>query len=222
VEQHRATIGFLHTAPVHVERFEQLAEARAGSVDGGLDTVSVVDEVALVEARQLGPDGDVVRGHILVALDELERRGADVIVCTCSTISGTAELVGRGRSVPVVRIDRPMADAAVDRGTHIAVVAALQSTLDPTRHLLEEVAAERGRPLSLSLHLVDDAWSCFEGGDDEGYLRAIAAACTALDGTCDVIVLAQASMAGAVDRLDLSVPVLCSPGSAVDAALRLL
>lgn len=209
-------IGFLHTAAVHTATFDALVVRATGASD----TVVVVDESLLERARRHGPEHDSVTLGISRALDELEASGATVIVCTCSTIAGEAERLGRQRDVPVIRIDRPMAEAAVSTGPRVAVVAALDATLGPTRQLIESVAATRWATVEVSDHLCDGAWVRFEAGDQAGYLAAIAAACASLEDSCDVIVLAQASMAPAADLADVSVPLLTSPASAVDAAIR--
>ncbi len=112
-----------------------------------------------------------------------------------------------------------MAELAVDVGGRIAVVAALESTLVPTSELLDSVAADRGVDVDLDMHVVADAWELFESGDQAGYLDAISDALAALAGVCDVIVLAQASMAGAADLVDVDVPVLSSPRSAMRTLL---
>ncbi len=212
-----ACVGLLHTSPVHAPTFDTfVAEAAEGT-----DTVVVVDEVLLATARREGPEHPDVAARIITALDELERRGATVIVCTCSTIAGEAERLGRGRVAPVIRVDRPMAEAAVAYGPRIAIIAAVESTFGPTRALFESVANDAGQPINLSEHLCEGAWDRFEAGDHQGYLETIAATCSRLDGTCDVIVLAQASMAGATAMVDVSVPVVTSPRLAVEAAVRL-
>ena len=105
-------IGFLHTAAVHTATFDALVVRATGASD----TVAVVDESLLERARRHGPEHDGVTLGISRALDELEASGATVIVCTCSTIAGEAERLGRQRDVPVIRIDRPMAEAAVSTG----------------------------------------------------------------------------------------------------------
>lgn len=63
------------------------------------------------------------------------------------------------------------------------------------------------------------AWASFEAGDLDDYLDRVAATCSALDGSCDVIVLAQASMAGAAGRASVDAPILSSPSLAVRAAV---
>ena len=60
-------------------------------------------------------------------------------------------------------------------------------------------------------------------GDSAGYHAAIAAALAGQRGRGDVIVLAQASMAGAAELCaDLGVPILSSPRLGVEAALAAL
>jgi Asp/Glu/hydantoin racemase len=209
------TIGFLHTAAVHEATFDALVAEAAPAAT----TVVVVDESLLGAARDRGLADPEVQDGIRAALDTLVARGADAIVCTCSTIAGEAEVIGADAPVPVVRVDRPLAVAAVAAGRRIAVVAALESTLAPTTGLLESVAAHTGAAVTITPVLCADAWTRFEAGDQEGYLDLVTAAARAAAEDHDVVVLAQASMAGAVTRVDVDVPVLASPVSAVTHAL---
>jgi hypothetical protein len=210
------TIGFLHTAAVHEPTFDTLVAA----ADPDATTVVVVDESLLADARERGPADPGVLAGIRAALDTLAAGGADVIVCTCSTIAGEAETLGAGDPVPVVRVDRPMATTAVAGGPRIAVIAAVESTIAPTTELLEAVAAEQGAAVIVTPVLCADAWPRFETGDLDGYLDAVAAAARAAAVEHDVVVLAQASMADAAGRVDVGVPVLSSPGPAVAYALE--
>jgi Asp/Glu/hydantoin racemase len=210
-----STIGFLHTSAVHTERFAALVQAHAV----GTHTVTVVDEALLHDAREKGPDHPSVRSRVHATLARLEEAGADVVVCTCSTIADVAERLGAERAVRVIRIDRPMMEAAVGAGPRIVVVVALESTVGPTRDLIEAVATERGEQVEISMVMSDGAWDRFEAGDLDGYLRSIADTCTAVNGDADVIVLAQASMADAVGLIATTTPVLASPHLAVAAAL---
>lgn len=113
-------------------------------------------------------------------------------VCTCSTIAGQAEIEGAARAINVMRVDRPMAVAAVRAGRRITVLAALESTLGPTTDLLAQVTASRGAEIGVTVPLCDGAWECFEGGDLDGYISIVAAECDAAAESSDVIVLAQA------------------------------
>lgn len=208
-------IGFLHTSASHTETFERLVR----EVDATVETVTVVDELLLENARVHGPESARVRAGINRALDRLVESGVRTIVCTCSTISGRAELEGRKRSIDVMRVDRPLAEAAVAAGRRISVLVALESTVGPTTALIAEVAATNNTEVRVDVHLCDGAWPCFEAGDIEGYLAIVAAECDVVAETSDVIVLAQASMAGATRLCTTQVPVLSSPQLAVEAAI---
>jgi hypothetical protein len=181
----------------------------------------IVDESLLSEARDAGtitPDleqrvGATIRGAI--------EQDASVVLCTCSTIGGCAEDIGQLTSVPVLRVDRAMAERAVALGPRILVAAALASTLAPTRALLLDAAERAAKVVRITELLCDSAWARFEAGDHAGYTVAIAECLHGADGDADVIVLAQASMAGAVALCaDLPIPILSSPRLGLEAAIR--
>ena len=213
------SIGFLHTSPVHVERFEGLVAELAPDVE----VISVVDEVLLDRARSHGLDDLILIGGLADRLAQLAE--VDVVVCTCSTIGGLAEEIGVAADVPVVRVDRAMAEEAVAIGGRVAVVAAVGSTVGPTVELLETVATAGRHDVTIDVIEVADAWNRFEAGDVAGYESSVAETVRSCAADADVVVLAQASMASVVDRDDIAVldtPVLTSPRAAVAAAVRSL
>jgi hypothetical protein len=199
-------IGFLHTAEVHVATFRELFAELAPS---GLDDLHLVDESLLADARRTG-SAPGLAGR----LRELVVAGADLIVCTCSTIGADAEAMSG--EVAVLRLDRPMAEAAVATGDRIAVVATVESTMEPTLALLRETA---GRPVTLIPSPCYTAWRHFEAGDLAAYDEEIAAHIRAVAADADVFVLAQASMAGAAALLP-GLAVLSSPRAAVAEAVK--
>jgi hypothetical protein len=208
------TIAFLHTADAHVRTFTDLVEALAP----GTPTVHVVDATLLADARTRGGVDAELADRLAARLAEAAA-GAAVVVCTCSTLAGPAEDLGPVAGVPVLRIDRPMAERAVALGPRIAAIAAVSSTLGPTVELLEGCAGAAGTPIEITTVLVEDAWPAFEAGDTATYEARIAAAVDRIAPDVDVVVLAQASMAGAGALVTTRVPVLASPGPAVEAAL---
>jgi hypothetical protein len=212
------TIGFLHTSSVHVATFDALVAELAP----GAAVVNVVDESLLDRARTLGTDHPTVVGGVRAAVVALAGAGATTIVCTCSTIGGLAESIGvEGSDIRVVRVDRAMAGHAIETaaagGGRILVLAALDSTIGPTRDLIESVAHDRGAAVVIDCTVVEDAWTLFDAGDRDGYLDAIAVALAERADRFDVVVLAQASMAPAADRAAVGVPVLSSPRLAISA-----
>ncbi|SCE07014.1 hypothetical protein GA0115236_134416, partial [Streptomyces sp. IgraMP-1] len=182
-------LALLHTSPVHVPVFDALRDRQRP----GLTLRHTVAPELLDRARREGPDAvaDEIAEVVRRAVDE----GAGAVLCTCSTLGAVAETLPA--PVPVLRVDRPMAEAAVARAGdgRITVAAALASTLGPTADLVTEAARRAGHrprirpPSSVPRRL----GTLFEAGDTDGYHRAVAAALTPVTGT-DAVVLAQASM----------------------------
>jgi len=209
------TIGFLHTASVHVTTFRRLREELAP----GWQDLHVVDEGLLADARRDGLTAELA-GRVDARLHELADRGADIIVCTCSSLGDHAEGRTADIGVPVLRADRPMAEAAVAAGRRIGVVATVDSTLGPTRALLGDAAARAGREVELVDVRCPEAFARFEAGDLPAYAQMIAQQARAAAPGLDVLVLAQPSAAPAALLLtDLPIPVLASPRTAVSRAI---
>jgi hypothetical protein len=211
------TLTFLHTLPIHIATFDRLV----AEIDPAIPVRHVVDESLLQEARAAGAITPELERRIGARVRQAaEAEDAAVVLCTCSTIGGSAEQSGGQLDQPVLRVDRPMAERAVATGSRIVVAAALASTLEPTSELIRDAAHQIGKAVQISEVLCDSAWPKFEQGDQAGYAREIAACLheSPLEG--DVIVLAQASMAPAAELCaDLGVPILSSPRIGVEAAV---
>lgn len=214
----RHGLAFLHTAAVHEQTFARLCQEIAPA----LKVRHVVDESLLDDARARGLDGPLAR-RVHAAVMAAAATGAAVVACTCSTIGGLAEATNTAGKFTAMRIDRAMADIAVAAGGRILVIAALASTLEPTRELLRSSAQRAAVRVTIAEALVEEAWTSFARGDLDRYHAMAAGAVQDNLGAADVIVLAQASMAAVADRFSgAPVLVLASPRTGVTAAVRLL
>ncbi|MDX3491653.1 aspartate/glutamate racemase family protein [Streptomyces turgidiscabies] len=208
-------LALLHTSPLHVPVFDALRDED----HPGLELVHFVHEDLLTRARAEGPEA--VAGDVRAVLDRAVAEGADAVLCTCSSIGGVAEVAAEEVGVPVLRVDRPMAAAAVAVGPRVVVVATSESTFGPTVALVEEEARRAGLPADVRTLFVDGAWALFQAGDTEGYGRSVADVVDSIPGdSADAIILAQASMTPAQPLTTTTVPVLSSPrpGLAAGAA----
>jgi len=114
-----------------------------------------------------------------------------------------------------------MAEQAVAIGSRIIIAAALRSTLTPTRELILDAANRLGKAVTITEVVSEEAWAHFERGDHGAYLAMIAACLRQAAPAGDVIVLAQASMAGAAACCpDIHVPILSSPRLGLEAAIQ--
>jgi Asp/Glu/hydantoin racemase len=200
----------VHTVAGLVPVFQELAKQLPGDVK----VSNIVDESLLEDAIAAGGLTHAVKrrvvDHILSAADS----GAVAVLATCSSIGPAVELAAQLVAVPVLRIDEPMASAAVESGTRIGVLATVASTLDPTVDLLRRCAQGLGKDVELVPVLKVDAFAAVRSGDGARHDAIIGEALAELAVDVDAIVLAQASMARVVASLGtLSVPVFSSPGS---------
>ncbi len=145
--------------------------------------------------------------------------GADAVLLTCSTLGPAAEAAAVAASVPVVRVDDTFAREAVRGGGKVAVLCAVQTTMEPTRLLFEKEARATGA--EVVMHFVPGAWDVFKAGDGCRYLSMIAAAADEAfqDGAAQVV-LAQASMAGAAKLATGGRAPLTSPTVGLAAAIE--
>jgi Asp/Glu/hydantoin racemase len=150
--------------------------------------------------------------------------GADVILNTCSSVGELVELGRRFTDVPIVRIDEPMAEAAVERFSRIGVMATLPSTLQPTLRLIESKGNEIRKTISAVDGLAEGAYDALISGRPEEHDAMILETAAKIASSVDGIVLAQGSMARIADKLEerAGKPVLSSPRMAVEAIADIL
>jgi Asp/Glu/hydantoin racemase len=209
-------LSFLHTAESNVAAVSKLMAELAPDVPIRHQLAAEL----LAEAVKAGTVTDAVAKGVRERLADAAT-GASVVVCTCSTIGAVAEAANGTLPAPVQRIDRAMAEVAVGKGPRILVAACVASTVGPTSDLIAKVAREAGRPADLRVVLIAEAWPRFLAGDVKGYEAMIVDRLTREKGDAEVVVLAQASMAGAAPEAErrLGLPVLTSPRLGVTAAI---
>ena len=208
-------LGLVHTSATLVPAFAQLCKEKLP----GVETFNIADDSLVKGIREAGSLTPTIARRVAGYLESAELGGADYILVTCSSIGPAVEAAAMQRSVPVLRVDQPMADEAVATGRRIGVIATLSTTLEPTADLIQRRAAIAGKPIELTSRLVEGAFEALMAGDGATHDAKVATALKGLSQQADVIVLAQASMARVVDALapaDRRVPILASPGIAVD------
>ncbi len=200
-------LAFLHTAQVNDDLFKSMvANVAVG------DTHVLRDDL-LQRAMDAGAFTPDLQAETETALRELAD-SADAVLLTCSTLGPAADALNMTN---VLRVDRALARQAVARGDEVAVLVAVETTIEPTRKLFEEEAAKTGA--TIRMVMVHDAWAKFLAGDVEGYAEAVADCARAQPET--VIALAQASMAPACDLVE-DKSVLSSPRAGLDEVLAYL
>jgi len=213
-------IVFLHTSPVHVARFDALRDRIAP----GQRIRHVVREDLMdrtIAEGGLTPD---IQAAARQALADALTPEVKALVCTCSMIGQVAEAYDAEASVPVLRVDRPMTDQAVMQARNIAVCATYPLSLAATVALVRSSADYLQRPkVIVTEHLFPAAWPLFESGEMEAYFQAVALGIRGVSLSADLILLAQASMEGAIPLCgDIDIPIWSSPEIGFRTALSLI
>lgn len=208
------TLGLIHTSATLVPVFQQLCAEHLP----GVQVFNIVDDSLVKTIIREGELTPAVARRVVNYVTSAEEGGADYVLVTCSSIGAAVEKAAGLSNVPVLRVDQPMADQAVQTGRRIGVIATLHSTLGPTSDLVQRRAARAGKKIELTSVLCEGAFDALMSGNGAQHDTIVTAALQELVTKVDVVVLAQASMARVVDALaaaDRVVPILASPGIAI-------
>lgn len=215
------TLGLIHTSATLVPVFQQLCNQHLP----GVQVFNIVDDSLIKNVIKYGELMPDTARRVVNYAASAESAGADFILYTCSSIGAAVETAATLSRVPVLRVDQPMADKAVQTGRRIGVIATLSTTLNPTTDLVKRRAAVAQKEVQVIAKLCEGAFDALMSGDTAKHDSMVAKALKELSFEVEVIVLAQASMARVVDTLeeaDKKIPILASPGIAIAHIATLL
>ena len=215
------TLGLIHTSATLVPVFAELCNQYLPNIK----VFNIVDDSLIknvIACNELTP---ATARRVVNYVGSAELAGADYILVTCSSIGTAVETAASLTNVPVIRVDQPMADLAVQTGKRIGVIATLSTTLQPTSDLVKRRALFAQKEIELTAVLCKGAFEALMSGDTIAHDAMVAEALGELVKKVDVIVLAQASMARVVDSLSISeksIPILASPTISIQYLATLL
>ena len=214
------TLGFIHTALILVEVIKKGLSAFSLEVNA----FHIVDESLLIDLMKVGGVNPQIIRRLCQHVVAAEEAGADIITVTCSSISPAVDVARKLVNRPVLKIDEPMAEAAVKKGERIGIVATVATTLEPTSNLLRQKAEEAGKKISISTALCQEAFQAILQGDTERHDRIVIEKAVELAKGVDLLVLAQGSMARLTKPLSqqVKIPVLSSPNLFVEKLKTML
>ena len=177
--------------------------------------------VDLAEACKLRPE--MVERFIDLA-GYAKRTGCDAILFSCSAFGPAIEAARQVVGLPTLKPNEAMFEQALAMCSHedasIGLIATFAASIPSMSAELHSMARERRHHIELHTAFVPEAMQDLAAGRVSQHHEKIAAAAVALR-DCDVVMLAQFSMAAAlpVVQAALHCPVLSSPDCAV-LALR--
>lgn len=159
------------------------------------EVMNILDDSMIAEIIAAGGMTKEVKRRLYGYYDIACTSGAELILNTCSSIGDAVYGAREFLPVPIVRIDEAMTRKAIETADSIAVLATLSTTLDPTIRLIEMCAEEVGKKVETVSALAEGAFPAITSGDAETHDRLVADTAKSVAETCDVILLAQGSMA---------------------------
>lgn len=162
------------------------------------DIVNVLDDSLLNDIKCSGRMSASVIERFIQYACIAKNNGSDALLLACSSLGKAADIARELLDIPLYKIDEPMADQAVNSGNNILVLGTVKSTLEPTSDLIR--SKRKSQKQSITCILIPDVFELYEI-DREQHDQRIAEVIQEHLNTYDVIVLAQASMANAIQYI---------------------
>ncbi len=149
-----------------------------------------------------------------------EAMGADVAMCSCTTVGEATRIARQYTSIPVFNIDEPMAREAVRQGRKLGIIATVPTSPAATQRQLDYAAADAGVKISVKIAVNEKAFAHLQAGEIERHNELVHREMDKLAPKVDVLVLGQISLAQIQHKT--RVPVLQVGHSGLAEARRLL
>lgn len=207
-------IVLIHTVKSVLESFEPMLRE---ACEEELLIHNILDDFLASDPAVTGVFSDANKTRLANDVKNGELTGADIVVVTCSTLTPAVTELRPTAAVPLIAIDDAMCRLAVTYGPRVTMMATARSTVEPTRSKILAEARAAGVDIELETVLVEDALTALKRGDAERHDILLGEAATMISDR-HVVVLAQASMARAQDRVAAACgrPVLVSPAACIE------
>jgi hypothetical protein len=187
------------------------------------------DSLSRDHAQNAGVLTEVMTKRFVTLANYAKGTGCEAILFTCSAFGPAIEAAGAACGLPTFKPNEAMFEDALAlaaktsniKGAKLGLIATFEASLPPMTAELQAMAQARGRSIQVQTVFVPEAMQDLAGGRAEMHHDKVAKAAQALN-DCDVVMLAQFSMAAALPFVQAKLPchVLSSPDCAVLALKR--
>ena len=181
---------------------------------------NIMDDSLLCESIHHGRATNAVIKRIQFYALAAEAMGANVAMCSCTTVGEATRIARQYTSIPVFNIDEPMAHEAVRKGRRLGIIATVPTSPAATKRQLQVAAAELGVDISIQVSVNEKAFALLQKGQVEKHNELVHRDMDKLAAKVDVLVLGQISLAQIKHRP--GIPVLQVGHSGLAEARRLL
>jgi hypothetical protein len=215
-------IALIHATPLAVEPIRAAFERHWPQAS----RMNLLDDSLSVDRAQAGELTEPMIQRFVDLASYAQRAGSAGILFTCSAFGPAIEAAARATGLPTLKPNEAMfaqalSGSASKRPLRLGLLATFQASIASMAQELEATARERGIAITLRSVFVPEAMDDLAQGRYGEHHRKIAAAARQL-ADCEVVMLAQFSMAAAAGEVQaqLPCPVLSSPDCAVLALMQ--
>lgn len=134
-----------------------------------------------------------------------EASGADGIIVTCTSVNEATKWMKPLLNIPIINIEEPVAEMAVNAGKKIGILATLPSSPIAIERVIREKAKEQNKEIEIVTRVAEGAFDVLCSGDRKKHDEMICASLYELAKEVDCIAFAQISMS-LLEHNEVSVP----------------
>ncbi len=210
-------LALIHATRLAIDPIEKAAAAIWPEVEA----ISILDEGLSVDRAKENELSSQLHRRIVDLSRYAQTCAADGILFTCSAFGTAIDQACAEAPVPVMKPNEAMFEAAFSYGDRIAIIYTFPPSAEGMEEEFRQEGTKRGSAARLTTYFCDGALAAKRAGDHVRHDQLIAETALGIE-RADVILLAQFSMAGAVQdvRKQTGIPVLTSPEAAITEIRR--
>lgn len=155
---------------------------------------NIMDDSLLKDTLLAGQMTSVIASRLLAYAKAAEASGADGVLVTCTSVNEATAYIRPLLSIPILNIEEPVAQEAVQNGAKIGVLATLPTSPAAIGRTIQRKAKELGKQVEVINRVATGAFDVLCAGDRAKHDEMVNEALYQLAREVDVIAFAQISM----------------------------
>lgn len=162
--------------------------------NNGIEAFNIMDDSLLHDTVQNGKITPATAQRMLHYAQAAQQSGAQGILVTCTSVNEATAMIRPFLQIPILNIEEPVAEAAVQSGGKIGILATLPTSPVAIERTIRQKARELHVPVELEVKVAEGAFEKLCSGERGEHDRMVCQALYELAETVDVIAFAQISM----------------------------
>lgn len=159
-----------------------------------LKIYNIMDDSLLVDTRTYNGMTPTIASRMLNYAKAAENSGAEGIIVTCTSVNEATKLIKPLLNIPMINIEEPVAEMAVQNGKKIGILATLPTSPAAIGRVIQEKADEMGKTIEIIPRVAEGAFDVLCAGDRAKHDEMVREELYKLAQEVDVIAFAQISM----------------------------